>query len=345
MKHVLLCLLLTFSAVAQVTSIPSAAAGGGSEATNPTNSGTGAAVLKTGTNVVGRTLVPGSGGGVDINEATDEVELEASSSVARITTGVGAPTGANTAGRDFYLDSTNIRYYRGLGGTSWGEVARISSGSGAPAAGTCDAAAEVGGLYYRSDNTSSAGGHYGCAQTGSGTYAWVLLSGSGGLTAADASGVNTGTSTTTAVTPDALAGSVFGQVVMQALVTADFTTDTATGDGKFYFVVPAKANGMNLVSVHAQVITAGTTNTTDVQIARCATAASGNACSGTVSDMLTTKLTIDSGENSSATAATAAAINTSNDDVATNQILRVDVDAVSTTAAKGLIVTLVFQLP
>jgi len=183
MKHVLLCLLLTFSAVAQVTSIPSAAAGGGSEATNPTNSGTGAAVLKTGTNVVGRTLVPGSGGGVDINEATDEVELEASSSVARITTGVGAPTGANTAGRDFYLDATNIRYYRGLGGTSWGEVARISSGSGAPAAGTCDAAAEVGGLYYRSDNTSGAGGHYGCAQTGSGTYGWVLLSGSGAVTA------------------------------------------------------------------------------------------------------------------------------------------------------------------
>lgn len=141
------------------------------------------------------------------------------------------------------------------------------------------------------------------------------------------------------------ASPAMSEVVVQALVTADFTTATTTGDGKFYFVVPQKANGMNLVNARAQVITAGTTNTTDVQIARCAVTTSGNACSGTVSDMLSTKITIDSGENSSDSAATAAVINTSNDDVATGQVIRIDVDAISSTPAQGLMVILTFRLP
>ena len=89
------------------------------------------------------------------------------------------------------------------------------------------------------------------------------------------------------------------------------------------------------MEVHAEVITAGTTGTTDIQIANVTQAA----------DMLTTKITIDSGETGSDTAAAAAVIDTANDDVATNDLLRVDVDAVSTTAAKGLIVTLGFQRP
>jgi len=92
---------------------------------------------------------------------------------------------------------------------------------------------------------------------------------------------------------------------------------------------------MNLVSVHAEVITAGTTNTTDIQIANDTQSA----------DMLSTKITIDSGETGSDTAAAAAVIDTSEDDVATNDLIRVDVDAISTTAAKGLVVTLEFRLP
>jgi hypothetical protein len=58
-----------------------------------------------------------------------------------------------------------------------------------------------------------------------------------------------------------------------------------------------------------------------------------------VVDVLSTNITVDSGENSTDTAAAAAVIDTANDDLATGQILRFDVDAVSTTAAKGLIVT------
>jgi hypothetical protein len=61
--------------------------------------------------------------------------------------------------------------------------------------------------------------------------------------------------------------------------------------------------------------------------------------------MLSTKITIDSGETGSDTAAAAAVIDTSEDDIATNDLIRVDVDAISTTAAKGLVVTLEFRLP
>lgn len=154
------------------------------------------------------------------------------------------------------------------------------------------------------------------------------------LSDADTSTVNTGTSTTWVVTPDSLAGSYAGTKTVQATVV-DYTTDVATGDGQGYIHIPASVNGMNLVTVHAEVITAGTTGTTDIQIHNVTDAV----------DMLSTKLTIDSGETGSDTGATPAVINTSNDDVATNDLLRIDVDAVSTTAPKGLIVTLEFRIP
>jgi hypothetical protein len=151
---------------------------------------------------------------------------------------------------------------------------------------------------------------------------------------ATAAETTTGTDTTRVVTPDAFAGSDFGIRYIQAIIT-NFTSDTATGDGQFYLHVPAGMDGMNLVEVHAEVITAGTTGTTDIQIHNV-----DNAL-----DMLSTKLTIDSGETGSDTAATAAVINTSNDHVNEHDVVRIDVDAVSTTPAQGLIVTLGFQLP
>lgn len=146
--------------------------------------------------------------------------------------------------------------------------------------------------------------------------------------------VDTGTDTTRAVTADALAGSYAGTKSIVCNVI-DYTTNTSTGDGKFYFVVPSALNGMVIVRVHARVITAGTTNTTDVQLHNVTDAV----------DILSTKLTIDSAETGSDTAATPAVINTSNDDLATNDLIRVDIDAVSTTPAKGLIVTIEARLP
>ncbi len=87
--------------------------------------------------------------------------------------------------------------------------------------------------------------------------------------------------------------------------------------------------------MHAAVVTAGTTGTTDIQIARIR--------SGSPVDVLSTTTKIDSGEIGSDTG-TAGTINTSNDDLATNDRLRIDVDAVSTTAPKGLIVTVELTL-
>lgn len=122
----------------------------------------------------------------------------------------------------------------------------------------------------------------------------------------------------------------------------DYVTNVTTGDGKMYFYIPLRLNGLKLFSAHAQVIAAGTTGLTTVQIARCANAATGNACSGAVNDMLSTRITIDSGEDSSDSAATPPVVNATYATVSQYQVLRVDVDTVSTTPPKGLIVTLAF---
>jgi hypothetical protein len=119
------------------------------------------------------------------------------------------------------------------------------------------------------------------------------------------------------------------------MVVTEFSTNTATGDGQFYFHVPKTLAGMNIVAVHAEVITAGTTGTTDIQLHNVTSAA----------DILTTKLTIDSAETGSDTAATPAVISATEDDLTENDLIRVDVDAISTTPAQGLIITFDTQLP
>ena len=121
-------------------------------------------------------------------------------------------------------------------------------------------------------------------------------------------------------------------------VVFDFATDIAEGYGKLYLHIPAGLNGMNLVEVHSEVITAGNGSTVDVQLHNVTHTA----------DMLSTSLTINSTKHGSDEAGTTAAvINTSEDDVATNDLIRIDVDGNGgdTTIAKGLIVTLGFQLP
>jgi hypothetical protein len=58
--------------------------------------------------------------------------------------------------------------------------------------------------------------------------------------------------------------------------------------------------------------------------------------------MLSTALTIDASETDSSTAAAAAVIDTVNDDVATGDQIRIDID-VAGTGAKGLMVEMQFQ--
>ena len=147
----------------------------------------------------------------------------------------------------------------------------------------------------------------------------------------------TGTDAARAVTPDGLAGSVvFGTRYVQMIV-ADFATDIAEGNGKFYLHIPAGLNGMDLVEVHAKVITVGSGSTVSVMV--------HNLTDTT--DMLSTAVTIDDGELDSKDAAAAVAIDTGEDDVVTNDVLRIDVDGNGgdSTIAKGLIVTLGFRLP
>ena len=181
-------------------------------------------------------------------------------------------------------------------------------------------------------NTTLAGGTHSGTNTGDETAA--TTSASGIVELATTAEVNTGTDTGRVPSVDALAGSYAGTKSIQ-MVVFDFGTAASTGDGAFYFHVPSALAGMDLVAVHAEVISAGTTGTTDIQIHNVTDAV----------DMLSTKLTIDSGETGSDTAATPAVINTSNDDVVENDLLRIDVDAVSTTPPDGLIVTMEFRLP
>lgn len=148
--------------------------------------------------------------------------------------------------------------------------------------------------------------------------------------------VDTGSDATRAVTPDALAGSsIFG--VKSVIVQLNGTTALTTSE-KAYFRIPPSMTGMNLVSVRGA----------------CGTGAAGSSSSGTptftvknVTDnqqMLSTSLTIDAGEYTSATAATAVAINTTYDDVVTDDLIEVAVTT-SGTGVTYATVTLGFQLP
>ncbi len=115
------------------------------------------------------------------------------------------------------------------------------------------------------------------------------------------------------------------------IILSPVTDAVATGDGAAFFMVPAIMNGLNLIAVKAghAVTGAGALN---VQVRR--------RRSGSSVDMLSTALTVDTTEEDSSTAATAAVINTSNDDLATNDKIFIDVDGAS--AALGTMVTLTF---
>ena len=142
--------------------------------------------------------------------------------------------------------------------------------------------------------------------------------------------VNTGTEDTKSVSPDALAGSNLGTQGI-GVIAVDATTDLSVADGKAYMPVPAAMNGMNLVRAQAIVITAGTTNATTIDIYNVTDS----------QDMLSTAISIASG----GTVGTVGTINATYDDVATNDVLRVDVTTASTTLPKGLLVVLEFRLP
>ena len=156
----------------------------------------------------------------------------------------------------------------------------------------------------------------------------------GAVELATAAEINTGTDTARVLNVDAFAASNFGTRVIGIPVVAP-DTDCSTGNGKAFFYVTAALAGMNIISAGAAVYTAGTTGTMDIQLRNVTQAA----------DILSTKITIDSTEVSSDTGATPVVIDGAQDDLTLYDRIAVDIDAVQTTAAKGLVVFLECRLP
>jgi hypothetical protein len=130
-----------------------------------------------------------------------------------------------------------------------------------------------------------------------------------------------------------------GFVRHMGAMIVDAATDVSTGDAKYTFVVPAEFNGAELVTftAHSGLDASDTGpagSTMDIQLRR--------VRSGTDADMMSTKIGIADGADVSA----AGAVNTSNDDVATGDLIHIDIDQVgSGTAGKGLVLVIGFKIP
>ena len=107
------------------------------------------------------------------------------------------------------------------------------------------------------------------------------------------------------------------------MVVANGTTPVV-GDGAMRFTVPEALIGLKILKVDIAIYTVSTSGTTYVQIYNQTDSV----------DVLTTRPVIDAGEYNSYTG-TRSVVNTSNNTLATGDILRVDVDAVGT-SVKGL---------
>ena len=147
--------------------------------------------------------------------------------------------------------------------------------------------------------------------------------------------INTSTDAARAITPDLFAASNYGIRYVQIMAVAKATDLTVT-DGLAYFHVPAGLNGMDLVEVHAEVFTAPAGSTATFELSK----------NGASTQMLSTNITIDASETGSDSAATAAVIDTSNDNIATNDLIQINCTQVgSSTAGAGLLVTMGFRIP
>ena len=140
--------------------------------------------------------------------------------------------------------------------------------------------------------------------------------------------INTGTDNDKYITPDALAGSNFGTKTVQQYCV-EWGTELAVKDGVGYIEIPPECNGMNLISARARVGTAGTTNASTFDIYNVTDSHS----------MLSSAISIASGATSGT-----GTVDIAHDDVATGDVIRIDVDTLSTNKPKGLIITLAFRL-
>lgn len=112
------------------------------------------------------------------------------------------------------------------------------------------------------------------------------------------------------------------------MVAVEFATAVAVGDGQFYLRIPDELANWKVTEARAWVITAGTTNATEIDIYSLTQSHS----------ILTDKISIASGDkDGSGTIDSDYAI------IAAQEELRFDVDQISTTAPKGLILQLTLE--
>jgi len=145
--------------------------------------------------------------------------------------------------------------------------------------------------------------------------------------------INTGTENDKYITPDGFAGSIPGKRIVQLKIVDDSTV-VATGNGKLIFVIPEELNGMNLIQAESFCSTVSSSGLPTVQIRNVTDSV----------DMLSTRITIDATEYTSYTAEARSAVDGTHDDVATGDLIAIDVD-VSGTGTRGLGIILSFQLP
>lgn len=108
----------------------------------------------------------------------------------------------------------------------------------------------------------------------------------------------------------------------------------STGDSKAYFRVSEEMDGLTLEDVALSCSTAASSGTTTVQIRR--------VRAGVSADMLSTALTLDSGETDSDTAATPAVIDAAADDIQEGDQIHFDLDTIGT-GCLGLYVSFTFN--
>lgn len=109
------------------------------------------------------------------------------------------------------------------------------------------------------------------------------------------------------------------------------TSNCATALGVGVFYVPSELHGYNLVGMKSWCETAGATNSATIRVY--------NSTDGT--SMLTANMTLPSGSTYSIDGT----IDAAHDDIVANDKIMIDLLSVSTTAQKGLVVNLDFQLP
>ena len=159
---------------------------------------------------------------------------------------------------------------------------------------------------------------------------------SGIVELATAAEINTSTDAARAVTPGAFSDSNYG-IRYIGIRVADAATELSTGDNKAKVHIPAGLNGMDLMSVHAEVDTAAAgTDLLTIEVSK-----------NGLNQMLSPNLTLDASETGSDSAATAAVLQTDGSEaVATNDTVQVNITQIgSSTAGSGLVVTLGFRIP